>query len=181
MLAEDSSGSSITVGLKVVHDGAEQPTLVVRGHRTTSSPLGKFKISANVAHIPCAGEYRFEAAQENTENGNSLAYGAQITLSDVQAQPPGSDCGVAPPPRPGALEVALEIGNQRPFFLHASRAGKGLFAGTLSFTKFPECNRTYRLETRLDLAGWNRAYSFDARVGEIDVSMPGHEPNASPC
>lgn len=175
------SESSITVGLKVNRDGAEEPTLVVRGHRATSSPLGRFDVSADITHVPCPGEYRFEAAQENSDNGNSIAYGAQIVLFDPESQPSSSKCGIAPPHQPGKVSVTLEEGDRRPFALDARRRGGDLFSGSLSFKRFLECDRPYRLEARFALGAWNRIYSFGVRVKETDISVPGREPSASPC
>lgn len=177
----NASASSITVGLKVNHNGAEQPTMVVRGHRATPSPLGKFNVNASLPHVPCPGDYRFEAAQENTENGNSIAYGAQITLFDNEPQSARVDCGSVPPSRGGRVKVTLEAANKEPFVLRVSRDGGGLFGGTLDFTKFLECDQAYRLEASFDLAGWDRVYSFGVRVNEIDISVPGKKPSSSPC
>jgi hypothetical protein len=177
----NGTGSSITVGLKVTHSGTEQPTMVVRGHRATPSPLGKFNVSASLPHVPCSGEYRFEAAQENTENGNSIAYGAQITLFDGETQPPGAGCGTVPLSRRGTVKVTLETPNKKPFILHVTRNAGGPFRGTLHFTKFLECDQTYRLETDFHLTGLDRTYSFGVLVNEIDISVPGKKPVSSPC
>jgi hypothetical protein len=181
VLAESPAESSITVGLEVSQTGAEQPTFAIRGNRTNPSVLGRFKVEATVARIPCPGDYRFEAGQENTENGNSITYSAQISLFNLESQPPGARCGVAPPARPGHLTVMMDVGNQEPFALSGRRRTGEPFNGTLSFTRFLECDRTYRLETAFDLADWTRTFDFDMRVIEIGISIPGRKATSERC
>lgn len=181
LLAESSAESSMTVGLEVSQTGAEQPTLAIRGNRTNPSVLGRFKVETTVARIPCPGDYRFEAGQENTENGNSITYSAQITLFNLESQPPGARCGVAPPARPGHLTVMMDVGGQEPFALSGRRRTGESFDGTLSFTRFLECDRTYRLETGFDLASWTRSFDFDMRVIEIGISIPGRKATPERC
>ena len=173
LLAESSKESSITLGLEISRTDAARPTLDLRGHRTTPGNSGTFKVGANISRIPCPGEYRFEAAQENTGNGNSATYTALVKLFDPSSHPPGARCGVSPPPLPGRVSVSLATLDSELFVLHGTRRSAGQFKGTLSFVSFLECGRAYRLETALDLAGWNRSFDFGLRVVEVNATLQG--------
>ena len=171
--AGNSAESSITVGLEVSRSGAERPLLAVRGYRNGPGATGTFEVDADVSRIPCPGAYRFEAAQENTRNGNSATYTALIKLLDPELRPPGARCGVAPPPLSGQIRIALGARESEPFVLRGERRGGGQFKGRLSFISFPECDRPYQLKTALDLAGWDRNVDFRVRILEVDATIQG--------
>ncbi len=169
--AESLDESTFTVGFELSRSGAERPTLAVRGHRSSGiGASGPFEVSANVSRIPCAGVYRFEAGQENTRNGNSASYSARIRLLDPE---PPLRCGIAPPPLPGEVEVSLTVRESELFHLRGERHNAGLFEGTLNVARLPECGQPYRLEARLDLAGWDRSVDFKVRILEVDATFQG--------
>jgi hypothetical protein len=155
--------------------------LGLRGNRTSPGNSGTFKVAASIYSVPCPGEYRFEAAQENTGNGNSATYTALIRLFDPSSHPPGARCGVSPPPLPGRVSVSLAALDDELFVLHGTRRNPGPFKGTLSFVSFLQCNRPYRLETALDLAGWTRSLDFRLQVLEVNATLQGKKLPGERC
>lgn len=173
LVAESSADPSVTLGLVVRESGAERPTLDLRGSRTNPGNSGPFNVSTHISHIPCAGEYLFTAAQENTLNGNNATYAALIRLFDPEAHPAGARCGVSPPRLPGDMEISLSVLENKIFILEGDRENGGPFNGTLAFDMLSQCGKDYRLRTELDLAGWMRDVEFSVRVLEFKVTFQG--------
>jgi hypothetical protein len=161
--------------LEVSRIGSERPTLDVRGSRTSPGNSGPFKVNADISRIPCPGEYRFEAAQENTGNGNSATYTALIKLFDLVSHPADARCGISPPPFPGSESVSLGVLKSEFFVLEGTRPDAGPFKGTLTFDHFLQCGKGYRLETTLDLTGWRRSFDFKVRVLEVKATLQGRK------
>lgn len=181
LVAESSTDASVTLGLVVHESGAERPTLNLRGSRADPGNSGPFDVSTRVSQVPCAGEYLFTAAQENTLNGNNETYAALIRLFDPEAHPAGARCGISPPRLPGHLEVSLSVLESKIFSLKGDRENGGPFNGTLAFDMFPQCGRDYRLGTELGLAGWTRKVEFNVRVLEFKVTFQGRALPAQRC
>lgn len=173
--AEGSSGSSVTVGLEVARSGTVRPALTIRGNRTSASDTGPFRAETEVSRIPCPGEYRFEAAQEDARTGNSATYTALIELFDLSASPAAARCGIPPPPLAGRVSILVEAHGDETFVLHGKRRNGGRFKGELFFKEFLRCGRPYRLSADLDLVGLRREFDFKAHVIEVRAEFQGRK------
>lgn len=176
-----ASDSSITLGLRVARTNPVRPTLDLRGTTVGRDNPGAFRVETHIARIPCPGEYRFDAAEEDSSNGNSSTYSALLRLFDPSIRPAGSRCGGPPPLLPGRVNVLLQDRVDRLFVVRGARSNGGAFEGGLSFSRLPQCDRSYELEADLDLAGWSRSAEFKVQVLEIHTTLQGRPVQSERC
>lgn len=181
LLAEPSSDTSVTIGLTVAQKSPVRPALDLRGRSISRNETEDYKVEARIPRIPCPGEYRFHAATEDTSNGNSSSYSALLRLFSPSVHPAGARCGGSPPPLPGHMSVLMQDRVDRLFLVQGVRSNAGAFEGRLSLSSVPECDKSYTLETTLDLAGWSRSVEFKAQAIEIDTTLQGRPAESKRC
>jgi hypothetical protein len=178
---ERSTDTSVTIGLKVARTNPAHPTFDLRGRSIDRHEVGAYKVDTRVSQIPCPGEYRFEAATEDSSNGNSSSYSALLRLSDPVTHPSGARCGGAPPPLRGQMSILLQNRVERLFLAKGTRSNGGAFGGKLFLSSLPECDKTYVLEAALDLDDWSRSAEFKAQAVKIDTTLQGRPAESKRC
>ena len=178
---QSSSDTSVTIGLTVARTNPMRPTLALRGRSVDREDPAAFKVDTRISRIPCAGEYRFHAATEDTSNGNSSSYTALLRLFDPSIHPAGERCGVAPPPLPGRMSVLLQSQAESLFLVKGSRSHSGAFEGRLSLHSLPECDKIYELAANLELAGSSRGIEFKVQTISFSVSLQGKPADSKRC
>lgn len=170
-LAGSSSDTRVTIGLTVARTDPVRPTLDLRGRSIDRSEPGAYEVHTHVSRLPCAGEYRFYAGTEDTSNGNSSSFRAQLRLFDGSTSPAGARCGGKPPPLPGYMSLRLQDRIDRLLVIKGGRSNGGAFDGRLDLASLPECDKTYTLEAKLDLNGWKRTGEFKVRAIEVSSTL----------
>jgi hypothetical protein len=181
IVEKSAMDSSVTIGLELTRKGTEKPALSLRGNSISREEPSAFRVDTHIARIPCPGEYRFDAAEEDSSNGNSSTYSALIRLLSFSAHPADSRCGASLPPLPGRMSIYLQDRVEAFFAVQGARSNAGPFKGPLSFNGVPQCDRDYRLETELDLARWSRSVDFKVKVIQIDVTLQGKSIESKRC
>ena len=172
---------SVTIGLQAIHSNSLRPTLDLRGHSIDREDSEAFSVDTLLSRVPCPGEYRFEAAEEDSGNGNSSTYNALIRLAGPTAHPDGGRCGGALPPVRGQMSVLLQDRVDRLFVVKGTRSNGGAFGGRLTLTSLPQCDRNYTLEANVDLAGWSRSLEFRVQVLEVNATLQGKSIESERC
>lgn len=181
LLAESSSDTSVAIGLTVARTNPVRPTLDLRGRSIDRNEPEAYRVDTHVSRIPCPGEYRFHAGTEDTSNGSSSSYSALLKLYDPSTRPAGARCGGRPPALPGRMSVRLQDQVDKLFAVKGGRSNAGAFEGRLSLSSLPECDRTYVLETTLDLTGWSRSAEFKVRAIEVSSTLQGRSIEDKQC
>ncbi len=169
---------SVTIGLQAIHSNSLRPTLDLRGHSIDREDSETFSVDTRLSRVPCPGEYRFEAAEENSSNGNSSTYDALIRLVGLTA---GGHCGSALPLVRGQMSVLLQDRLDSLFVVKGSRSNGGAFGGRLTLSSLPQCHKNYTLEVNVDLAGWSRSLEFRVQVLEVNTTLQGEPAESDRC
>lgn len=172
---------SVTIGLQAIHSNALRPTLDLRGHSIDREDSEAFSVDTHLSRVPCPGEYRFKAAEENSSNGNSSTYDALIRLAAPTAHPVGGRCGGALPPVRGQMSVLLQDRIDSLFVVKGSRSNGGAFGGRLTLSSLPQCHKSYTLEVNVDLTGWSRNLEFRVQVLEVNTTLQGEPAESDRC
>jgi hypothetical protein len=172
---------SVTIGLQAIHSNSLRPTLDLRGHSIDHEDSEAFSVDTHLSRVPCPGEYRFEAAEENSSNGNSSTYDALIRLAGPTAHPAGERCGGALPPVRGQMSVLLQDRIDSLFVVKGSRSNGGAFGGRLTLSSLPQCHKSYTLEVNVDLTGWSRSLEFRVQVLEVNTTLQGEPAESDRC
>lgn len=172
---------SVTIGLQAIHSNSLRPTLDLRGHSIHRDDSEAFSVDTNLSRVPCPGDYRFEAAEEDSSNGNSSTYDALIRLVGLTDHPAGGRCGGALPPVRGHMSVLMQDRVNRLFVVKGSRSNGGAFGGRLTLSSLPQCDRSYTLEANVDLVDWNRSLAFRVQVLEVNTTLQGKSIESERC
>jgi len=175
-----ASAGPTSVSFRIFRVPHHDRVVEVRGYR----PLGQdaFGATARLGPLPCPGQYRLVAEQEDQENGVASSFVATMKLTGLTTSLGAPSCDQSFPGGPGKGDLFLSTGDsERSVSLHVHRTGGEGFSGKLTIGRIPECGPAYGLVGRFEVGGAAYSYRTTCRLTSGEVVVGDKERPSPGC